>query len=129
MCLHFIHKKRVFQLLEDYVNTMNIKYDIVISLRVDVEINNTFSFHISNNTIYIPYGYDYVKNAINDQIAYGSYDVMKKYNNIYDNLLDLLNLRLSIPHPESLTYANIKYHNIQVKRFHLDYCLVKNRQS
>ena len=125
MCLHFINKMRVFQLLEQYVDTMKIKFDIILSLRVDVVIDNQFTFYTEKNTIYIPRGYDYVIKAINDQIAYGSYDVMKQYNNIYKNMIYLLDNQLSIPHPESLTLANMKHYKI--KRFNLKYRLLKNQ--
>jgi hypothetical protein len=69
---------------------------------------------LDNNTIYIPFGYDYINNAINDQIAYGKIDVMKKYNSI--NAVDLLERKLSIVHPESLNYANIHFHKLNIIR-------------
>ena len=113
MTCHFINKNRVFDLLEEYINNENIQYDCIISLRVDCIIKNNFEFdNLKDNTIYIPYGYDYLNNAINDQIAYGKVEVMKKHNSI--NPLDLLEKNLSIPHPESLNYANINFHNLQI---------------
>jgi len=129
MCLHFINKERVFGLLAQHVNKTSIHYDVVISLRVDVIIKNHFQFSIKENTIYIPIGFDWVKNGINDQIAYGSYEVMAKYNTIYKNVLYLLDNHLSIPHPESLTYAHLKYSQLQVERFNLNYCLCIHRKS
>ncbi len=81
-----------------------------------------FNFsELKANTIYIPEGCDYVVNGINDQIAYGKVEVMKKYNGI--NPVLLLEQRLSIPHPESLTYANIKYHNLNIQRFPFHYVI------
>lgn len=81
MTCHFINKNRVFLLLEEYMNKENIHYDCVVSLRVDCVIKDNFIFNnLEDNTIYIPYGYDYYENAINDQIAYGKVDVMRKYN-------------------------------------------------
>jgi hypothetical protein len=129
MCLHFINKERVFRLLENHVYNTNIKYDVVMSLRVDVIIENYFQFNIKKNTIYIPIGFDWVKNGINDQIAYGSYEVMSKYNTIYKNIIYLLDNHLSIPHPESLTYAHLKYNDVKVERINLKYCLCKHLQS
>jgi predicted transcriptional regulator len=76
---------------------------------------------LDNNTIYIPSGYDYVVNGINDQIAYGKLDVMKKYN--YINPVDLLEKKLSIPHPESLNYANINFYKLNIKRPNIKYYL------
>jgi hypothetical protein len=71
--------------------------------------------------VYIPYGFDYVVNGINDQIAYGSVDVMKKYNSI--NPIELLEKKLSVPHPESLNCANIHFYNLQIERPHIQYYL------
>ena len=118
MTCHFINKNTVFSLLEEYITRENIHYDGVISLRIDLIFRNSFEFNnLLDNTIYIPSGCDY--NGINDQVAYGKIDVMKKYNSI--NALDLLEQKLSIPHPESLTIANIKFYNLLIKRVDLQY--------
>jgi hypothetical protein len=124
MICHFMNKNRVFLLLEEYIQKENIQYDCVVSLRVDCIFQTNFIFNdIRNNTIYIPNGFDYVDRGINDQIAYGKLDVMRKYNSIH--AADLLDKKLSIPHPESLTYANIHFHRLQVSRVHLEYVLDK----
>ena len=78
---------------------------------------------MENNVIYIPKDYDWVVNGLNDQIVYGKIDVMKKYNSI--NIVELLENNLSIPHPESLNFANIKLNNIIVERVNLIYKLDK----
>lgn len=124
MTCHFINKNRVWMLLEEHINRNNIQYDCVVSLRIDCVFKNKFDFNsLDNNTIYIPFSYDYIDTAINDQIAYGKIDVMKKYNSI--NALDLLEKKLSIPHPESLNYANIHYYKLKIKRPHINYYLDK----
>jgi len=124
MTCHFINKNRVFLLLEEYINKNNIQYDCVVSLRIDCVFKNAFVFDsIEENTIYIPFGYDWIENGINDQIAYGKVDVMKKYNSI--NIIDLLEKKLSIPHPESLNYANIQLHKFKIERPHVKYHLDK----
>ena len=66
---------------------------------------------LMDDTIYIPSGYDYVCNAINDQIAYGKVDVLKKYNSI--DAKYLLEKNLTIHHPESLTLANINFNQFK----------------
>lgn len=130
MTCHFINKNRVFSLLEEHISTNNIYYDVVLSLRIDVFIQNSFEFKdaefngLMDNTIYIPSGYDYVVNGINDQIAYGKVDVMKKYNCI--DAKDLLEKKLTIPHPESLNSANIHFNKLQIKRVNLIYRINKS---
>ena len=124
MTCHFINKNRVFLLLEEYKNKENIYYDCILSLRIDCIFYNNFIFNnLQDNTIYIPYGKDFIDNAINDQIAYGNIDSMKKYNSI--NPLYLLEKNLSIPHPESLNYANIIFHKLYVERIDINYILDK----
>jgi len=124
MTCHFINKNRVFVLLEEYINKINIQYDCVVSLRVDAVFTDKFDFTLlDENTIYIPHMYDYIDYAINDQIAYGTVNVMKKYNSI--NAVDLLEQHLSIPHPESLHYANIHYHKLNINRVNINYYLDK----
>ena len=123
MTCHFINKNRVFLLLEEHIHKENVRYDCVISLRVDCLFHSRFIFNeLNDNTIYIPAGNDYV-GGINDQLAYGKIDVMKKYNSI--NPLYLLENRLSIPHPENLNTINIHYHNLNVKRPNIIYVLDK----
>ena len=126
MTRHFINKQRVFNLLEEYIKTTGAQYDIVLSIRADLKINNNFNFNrINSNTIYIPRGNDFINHAINDQVAYGSFEVMKKYMNVINNCDDILKRRKSIPHPESLTLANLELNNIKIVRFRLDYYIYK----
>jgi len=122
MTCHFINKNRVFLLLEEHITKNNIKYDCVVSLRIDCIFQNNFVFdNLQDNTIYIPFGYDFLDECINDQIAYGKIDVMKKYNSI--NPVFLLEKKLSIPHPESLNYANLHFYNLKIERIELQYYL------
>jgi len=122
MTCHFINKNRVLSLFEEYIRSTDVQYDIVMSLRIDCVFHNNFVFNkLEENTIYIPSGRDYVDKGINDQIAYGNVDVMRKYNSI--NLVNLLEQKLSIPHSENLNYANIHLNNLKIERFNLGYYL------
>jgi hypothetical protein len=115
MVRHFKNKERVFSLLDD-----NLNVDCVLSVRLDLYYESKFNIqNCENDTIYIPSGNDY-RGGINDQIAYGSYESMKVYMNLYNNIKNLN----SIIHPENLTLANIKQLNI--KRFDLKYKIVRN---
>ena len=89
-------------------------------MRIDCVFENKFNLsEIADNTIYIPAGCDFVDNAMNDQIAYGNVDAIEKYMSI--NPLNLLQRRLSIPHPESLTLANIKLNLLKINRIQIKY--------
>ena len=127
MICHFTNKNRVFLLLEKYLEGHPVQYDVVLSLRVDVVIQNRLNFNnLVENTIYIPAGGDWVENGLNDQLAYGHLDVMKKYNGI--NIVDLIQRKLSIIHPESLVFANVRFHGLKLNRVNLDYYkIVKNK--
>jgi hypothetical protein len=122
MTRHFINKYRVFNLLEEHVKRTSTEYDIIISLRVDLVFQNKIQMTgLEPNTIYIPEGNDFIENAINDQLALGSFQVMKSYSNIYMNAFRMLQMGITIPHPESLNYANIVNNNIHIQRFPLKY--------
>ena len=122
MTCHFINKERVFLLLKQHIEKENINYDVVISLRVDLVFYNNFDFtNLEPDTIYIPEGYDYGETCTNDQVAYGTLPVMEKYNMIFSNIIHLLSSKLSVPHPESLTFANINFHNLKTKRVNIPY--------
>jgi hypothetical protein len=126
MICHFINKGRVFKLLEIFIDTEKIHYDYVVSLRIDLVFRTQFNFNIPAklNTIYIPHGSDFVF-GINDQIAYGDLEVMKKYMNIFANIFLFLDNKITIPHPENLTKTNILYNELTIERFNLDYFIEK----
>lgn len=68
------------------------EYDIIIRIRPDLKIliNETHFLDIItnyvNDTLYIPSGFDLDKDHLNDQIAYGSYDIMKIYCSIFTTI-------------------------------------------
>jgi len=123
MTRHFINKKRVYELMEE----TGRNYDIVVSLRLDLVFLNKFNFNkdteIMNNTVYIPACNDYLieGTGLNDQVAYGNMSVMKIYASLFDNITNLIENHNCHVHPESLNYANIKYHNIVTNRVPVSY--------
>ena len=122
MACHFINKYRVFFLMEQHISNLNIQYDAIVSLRVDLVFHNKFiNFEMEPNTIYIPEGSDWRVNGINDQVAIGSFPVMKIYNNVYNNSIELLQKGLTVPHPETLTNCNLLHNNVIIKRISLRY--------
>lgn len=53
------------------------RYDIVIDGQIDFT-----KFDYPPNRVYIPHGNDY-RDGVNDQFAFGSYDAMEAYHNVY----------------------------------------------
>lgn len=126
MGCHFLNKLRVITLLEKFIEIHNVNYDVVVSLRLDLVFKNKFDFtSIQERHIYIPIGYDYVDNAVNDNVAYGTLDVMRNYNRIYIYAHFLLERNLVLNHPETLNYANLLLHSFHIVRVDLQYSFDK----
>ena len=126
MGCHFLNKLRMLLVLENYIQTQNVQYDVVVSLRIDLVFKNQFDFKtIEERHIYIPIGYDYVDNAVNDNVAYGTLDVMRKYCQIYIWAHFLLERKLVLNHPETLNYANLLLHSLHIVRVELNYTFDK----
>jgi len=105
ICDMWYNRMRIFNAIED-------KYDIILSYRLDLNPFNYINYEI-NNFINIPLCDDY-SGGINDQIAYGNYNEMKKYMNLYSYLPEILNSCLM--HPETILKHYIKKYNLNVKR-------------
>ena len=123
MTRHFINKKRVFTLLEHHMQTTGSTYDMVVSARLDVPINSLPYIELAENTVYIPAGNDHC--GINDRFALGNVESMKKYMMLYDTAIHILESKLSSPHPESLTLANLIYRKVRVERFPLSTQIIR----
>lgn len=121
MICHFINKQRVFKLLEEHIANTGTQYDMIVGLRLDLVLSGKFNVHTTDdNTIYIPLGCDYI-GGINDQMAHGNFGTMKKYMNIIETAIQLLESKISIPHPERLNCENIRYHKMNESRYALSY--------
>jgi hypothetical protein len=123
MTRHFINKLRVFKLLEEHVKNTGVSYDLVICTRLDLQINGLKLTIPEINTIYIPEGEDHT--GINDRFAMGDMDTMAKYMNVFNNCYYLLENKLAIPHPETLTLANIKLNNLNIIRLGFTYNIIR----
>ena len=133
----FINKQRAFGLLEAHMEVSSIDYDIILSLRCDILFKQKIQYLVvKEDTLYLPISYsgftltDYMHRipgftqplkGITDTIAYGKVSAMRKYSNIIDNMMYLLNTGNCAMHPEMITYANIMYNNLEIERFHTDF--------
>lgn len=92
-------------------------YDIYCRIRTDIKFNGKLHFHeydCSGNTIYIPDGNDY--GGVNDQFAFGNYEVMKTYYSVYVNCHELWNDGVEW-HSEGMQLSNLQRNKINISRF------------
>ncbi len=123
MCM-FLNRKYVFELFEKYVKVLNKEYDLIFSCRVDIIIKSKIDLYrlyywSSKGYISIPGGDD--QNGINDKIAVGNYNEMKKYFKCYDSLKYIFDNGGTL-HPETCLFEYlILYMRLNLSRFYLDY--------
>jgi hypothetical protein len=105
----YYHKYRCFHLLEAYQQKYNIKFNCIIIFRADVDSSDEFIVKPpEENTIYIPEGKDYY--GLNDQIAYGNYESMKKYCDGVNSLKTICETIGLLEHPYSINENILKRH-------------------
>jgi len=120
---YMLNKKRI-----EIEKVENIKYDVVIKFRPDINLQQNFDFKNIENVIYIPkddkLDISKLKNHddkfLCDIIAYGPYDLMNSYFELYLNLDNLITHHGDVN--ENLLYnhlnsSNIKYKLIDFKYF------------
>lgn len=129
---HYINKMRVFNLLEDHINKNKVEYDYIFCTRIDVFYFNNLIFEnfteIDDNTIYIPDGHDWGNPGINDQMAIGNLEGIRKYTSIYNNIEIILE-KLKTSWAEMINLENINYMKLNVKRYSRNYLLKINQEN
>lgn len=115
--------------IKEYANKHNILYDIIIYLRADQIYNNSLVLPpvILDNTIYVPYGYDYY--GLNDQFAFGNVNSMTKYLNLYNYIKIIYDTTHIGFHTETYLLIHMQALNINIVRFDLKYFLNPNRNN
>jgi uridine kinase len=107
----------------------------IIRMRPDLSIQITpleflkLIHNLEPNTLYIPSGNDLFTSkpitespCINDQVAIGTYDIMKKYSEFYNCLVNELPSKIPIL-SEVLLYKFLEQNSISIRRFDLPYRL------
>jgi len=124
---HLYHSSKCFELIETYQKKNKIIFDKIIKFRSDI-ISKTslpIDFDTKNQTILIPDGNDHC--GVNDQIAYGDYNVMKCYSYLFDYIDLYCNQMKRSFHPETLFLFHLQRNNISIQRFPFEYKLSNNR--
>ncbi len=120
----------LFQLIEQST------YDIIVRCRPDIEFECSIDYFISkitnidSNSIYIPNGFNLYDNkldvekteCINDQFAYGSYNILKKYCETYLKI----NTK-EYPVSEQILYNHLVAESVPIIRVDLPYKLALSK--
>jgi uridine kinase len=117
------------QIKKTYETLYDKKYDLVIRLRPDLDIKDTkiFSLKLDSNVIYIPKDSKIDKNKLHhltdgylcDAIAFGSSDMMDKYFDIFDNIIE--NTIECGGVSETLLFNHLNRNKINYREIDIDY--------
>jgi len=115
----YYNRFRVFNLLKDHVKATGIKYDLVISHRLDVFCLETLDLNlIRSHNLCIPD--DIHGDGINDKLAFGTMEAMENYMNVYSNFIRVLDFNKTnrgICLAEIILRDHLKYVNVVPYRF------------
>ena len=86
-------KYRVCQILTEYMQKNNIKYDFIASSRFDISLDIDFDLNIIDPNITKLYCRSMINNeiAIRDNIIFATYKIFKIYSETYLHLEEILN--------------------------------------
>jgi hypothetical protein len=123
----YYHNKKGFSYIKEYELKNNIKFDIIIKYRSDLENENIIDLDhdIVENTVYIPKDADW--GGLNDQIGYGDIESMEKYCKCVDNIIDMCKNQGITYHPETLLLNHIKKMKLNIERVNFKYNIVKKK--
>ncbi len=101
-------------------------YDVYVKCRPDIELSDKINFNdyeINDTNIYIPYGNDHY-DGVNDQMAFGSYSVMKKYFSIYTEHRNIFDSGVQF-HPEGYITENLKRQGVNIVRLNITNTIIR----
>jgi len=105
----YYHRKRAFEAVPPDA-------ECVISFRADITAETPLPLlPLEPGVVYVPDGQDH--NGLNDQIAYGSYDVMRTYCSAMDAIRPLVLEHNVEFHPETILLAHVQREKLPVRRF------------
>lgn len=114
LCKMWYGNEMVKFVRKEYEKDFNVKYDVVIKCRFDVELLDKVEIKLPENQIYIPIGWDHM-DGVNDIFAYGDSDSMDYYLSAYHSLDGFINEGRFI-HPEMLLKAHLMRGNMMILR-------------
>jgi hypothetical protein len=114
LCKMWFGNMMVNILKDDYEKNNDMKYDVVIKCRFDVNILEKIELKLPENQIYIPIGWDHM-DGVNDIFAYGDSESMDYYSSAFYSLDGFINEGRFI-HPEMLLKAHLMKGNMMILR-------------
>ena len=123
VCMHF-NRKRVFDLMK----ASGKVYDCIVSYRLDLFSYSKIDYSNLGNSIHIPDCEDHF-GGINDQVAYGTYEPMSIYMNLFYSMRKYLENKICIFHPELLNSCHLLSNKVPIIRTNYDYHIVRRAQN
>jgi hypothetical protein len=123
VCMHY-NRKRVFELMKKSGKI----YDCIVSYRLDLFSQSKIDYTNLGKSIYIPEGQDF-NGGINDQVAYGTYEPMSIYMNLFDSMKQYLDEKKTIFFPELLNQCHLFENNISIIRVPYNYKIIRGGHS
>ena len=125
MC-YYLSRYNLFNAFNEYILINNIKYDTVISLRMDTIMRSKFDINtlhqqIDNNILCIP-NPEYDFGGMNDHFAIGNVTSIAVYMKMFEKIYELLEINQSFNNPETLMKIYLqKYNTFMIERCSIDY--------
>ncbi len=129
MCSMYYNNKKSFDLIEKYSKDNNITYDLIVKFRPDIINDKLPNFFVTNNNeVYTPDEHIFGWPGINDMIAFGNFESMKIYSNLYDYIDEYISKGVLF-HPETMLRYHLDNNNISIKTFTYKYTLDMDRYN
>jgi alpha-N-acetylglucosamine transferase len=104
--------------MDEYEHINNMRFDIVIKLRPDalsVQNLDFMQYSYTDDIVYTPNIATFYFNGMNDQMAIGTSNVMKRYMSLYTRIIPYLNGRVINPlRPETLMRYHLTNNSIRI---------------
>ncbi len=114
----FHNLKKCYNLMKDYEQSKNIKYDFIIRIRPDLVINSISTIFYLDNDLYLAEKEE--KEFYEDVLFAGKRDSMDKILNLYDYIEELYKQENNLLDPHDLIKSCVKHFNLKFVTFKLD---------
>ncbi len=115
------------EIMKNYSETNNIKYDWVLQVRLDIVFNKFFNFSkLNNNNFYVPIREKETDIAVNDMFFLSNYDNAISFSKIY-SLRDQYSIRPPVAAKQHLDFLKLNIE--QVLKFQKDFNIVRNSKK